>query len=163
MLIERRQLRAIPMRLLEVPAEDLLDLEDHLARGGLGIGPLHEPLVELRASSLEQAGVRRVPDEDVVEAIHIAPRVVRLLVDEPAVFEAPDEFRVDRTPNNHVAFGVGVHFCLGAPLARMELTESLTTLFARYPSLALSGEPESRGTFVLRGYHRVPVRNQTGG
>lgn len=76
---------------------------------------------------------------------------------DPAVFDAPDEFRVTRTPNNHVAFGVGVHFCLGAPLARMELFESLTTLFARFPSLALAGEPESRGTFVLRGYHRVPV------
>ena len=76
---------------------------------------------------------------------------------DPAVFDAPDEFRVDRTPNNHVAFGVGVHFCLGAPLARMELFESLTTLVTTYPSLALAGEPESRGTFVLRGYHRVPV------
>jgi len=78
---------------------------------------------------------------------------------DPAVFEAPEEFRVDRTPNNHVAFGVGVHFCLGAPLARMELNESLATLFATYPSLALAGEPESRGTFVLRGYHRVPVHD----
>jgi unspecific monooxygenase len=77
---------------------------------------------------------------------------------DPAVFEAPDEFRVDRTPNNHVAFGVGVHFCLGAPLARMELFESLSTLFSTYPSLALAGEPESRGTFVLRGYHSVTVR-----
>ncbi len=76
---------------------------------------------------------------------------------DPAVFEEPAEFRVDRTPNNHVAFGVGVHFCLGAPLARMELSESLTALSATYPSLALAGEPESRGTFVLRGYHRVPV------
>jgi cytochrome P450 len=79
---------------------------------------------------------------------------------DPAVFDAPGEFLVDRSPNNHVAFGVGVHFCLGAPLARMELFESLTTLFATFPSLALAGEPESRGTFVLRGYHRVPV---TGG
>jgi unspecific monooxygenase len=76
---------------------------------------------------------------------------------DPAVFDEPDEFRVDRTPNNHVAFGVGVHFCIGAPLARMELFESLTTLVATYPDLALAGEPESRGTFVLRGYHRVPV------
>jgi len=81
---------------------------------------------------------------------------------DPAVFDAPDEFRVDRTPNNHVAFGVGVHFCLGAPLARMELNESLATLFATYPSLALAGEPESRGTFVLRGYHRVPVASRGG-
>ena len=77
---------------------------------------------------------------------------------DPAVFEAPDEFRVDRTPNNHLAFGVGVHFCLGAPLARMELGESLPLLFDTFPDLELAGEPESRGTFVLRGYRSVPVR-----
>lgn len=77
---------------------------------------------------------------------------------DPAVFESPDEFRVDRNPNPHLAFGVGVHFCLGAPLARMELGESLPALFETFPDLALAGEPESRGTFVLRGYHSVPVR-----
>ena len=77
---------------------------------------------------------------------------------DPEVFEAPDEFRVDRTPNNHLAFGVGVHFCLGAPLARMELGESLPQLFDTFPDLELAGEPESRGTFVLRGYRSVPVR-----
>ncbi|MGO4255766.1 cytochrome P450 [Marmoricola sp. RAF53] len=76
---------------------------------------------------------------------------------DPAAFDAPGEFRVDRTPNNHVAFGVGVHFCLGAPLARMELTESVQHLFATYPDLALAGEPQSRGTFVLRGYESVEV------
>jgi len=76
---------------------------------------------------------------------------------DPAVFDEPGEFRVDRTPNSHVAFGVGVHFCLGAPLARMELNESVLHLLTTYPALALAGEPESRGTFVLRGYHRVPV------
>lgn len=79
---------------------------------------------------------------------------------DPAGFDAPGEFRVDREPNNHVAFGVGVHFCLGAPLARMELTESVRHLFGAYPDLRLDGEPESRGTFVLRGYHRVPVTAQ---
>lgn len=77
---------------------------------------------------------------------------------DPAVFARPDEFLVDRTPNNHVAFGVGVHFCLGAPLARMELTESVHHLFTTHPDLQLAGEPESRGTFVLRGYRSVPVR-----
>jgi unspecific monooxygenase len=65
---------------------------------------------------------------------------------------------VDRDPNNHLAFGVGVHFCLGAPLARMELAESVTTLFDTFPDLELAGEPESRGTFVLRGHRHVPVR-----
>jgi cytochrome P450 len=76
---------------------------------------------------------------------------------DPAVFETPDEFRVDRDPNPHLAFGVGVHFCLGAPLARMELGESVRLLFDTFPDLALTGEPESRGTFVLRGFRRVPV------
>jgi cytochrome P450 len=76
---------------------------------------------------------------------------------DPDVFDAPDEFRVDRTPNNHVAFGVGVHFCLGAPLARMELVESLDALWAAYPSLGLVAEPQSRGTFVLRGFRTVIV------
>lgn len=76
---------------------------------------------------------------------------------DPAVFERPDDFLVARDPNPHLAFGVGVHFCLGAPLARMELAESLGALFATHPHLRLDAEPESRGTFVLRGYRRVPV------
>jgi unspecific monooxygenase len=76
---------------------------------------------------------------------------------DPAVFTDPDAFDVDRDPNNHLAFGVGVHFCLGAPLARMELAESVTALFDAFPDLALAGEPESRGTFVLRGFRSVPV------
>jgi len=76
---------------------------------------------------------------------------------DPAVFDRPDDFDVARDPNPHLAFGVGVHFCLGAPLARMELAESLQALFSSYPRLSLAGEPESRGTFVLRGYRSVPV------
>ena len=76
-----------------------------------------------------------------------------------AVFDRPDELVLQRDPNNHVAFGVGVHFCLGAPLARMELNESVPALFARFPDLELAGEPVGRGTFVLRGYESVPVRS----
>jgi len=76
---------------------------------------------------------------------------------DPAVFADADAVDVRRDPNPHLAFGVGVHFCLGAPLARMELAESLSALFAAYPDLGLDGEPESRGTFVLRGYRSVPV------
>jgi unspecific monooxygenase len=76
---------------------------------------------------------------------------------DPAVFERADEFDVARGTNPHLAFGVGVHFCLGAPLARMELAESVEALWSTYPDLGLAGEPESRGTFVLRGYRSVPV------
>ena len=79
---------------------------------------------------------------------------------DPAVFDRPDEFLVDRAPNNHLAFGVGVHFCLGAPLARMELAESVPALFETFPDLELAGEPESRGTFVLRGFRSVAVRGK---
>ncbi|MGI8523315.1 MAG: cytochrome P450 [Nocardioides sp.] len=76
---------------------------------------------------------------------------------DPGVFADADTFDVRRDPNPHLAFGVGVHFCLGAPLARMELAESVAALFTAYPHLALAGEPVSRGTFVLRGHRSVPV------
>ena len=77
---------------------------------------------------------------------------------DPATFDRPDEFDVRRDPNPHLAFGAGLHFRLGAPLARMELVESISLLWDRFPGLRLAGEPESRGTFVLRGYHSVPVQ-----
>ena len=76
---------------------------------------------------------------------------------DPSVFADADVFDPARDPNPHLAFGAGVHFCLGAPLARMELAESLAALFAAFPDLHLAGEPQSRGTFVLRGYSEVPV------
>jgi len=76
---------------------------------------------------------------------------------DPAVFERPDEFRPGRDPNPHLAFGAGIHFCLGAPLARVELVESLTHLLREMPGLRLAGDPVPRGTFVLRGYQAVTV------
>lgn len=76
---------------------------------------------------------------------------------DPAVFDDADTFVPSRDPNPHVAFGAGLHFCLGAPLARMELVESLSLLLTRLPDLELVGEPVSRGTFVLRGNEAVPV------
>jgi cytochrome P450 len=76
---------------------------------------------------------------------------------DPAAFEAADTFDVGRRPNPHIGFGAGVHHCLGAPLARMELQISLPTLLRRCPGLHLTGEPVRRPTFVLRGYSSVPV------
>ena len=139
-----------------------------MLRRGLRPGPDVPACVEemLRFDSALQLFERTATEDvelgDVVVAA--GQRIAVLLGSanrDPQVFDAPDEFRVDRDPNNHVAFGVGVHFCLGAPLARMELTESLGALFAAYPALTLTGEPESRGTFVLRGFHRVPVGGTT--
>lgn len=76
---------------------------------------------------------------------------------DPEAFEQADVFDVGRTPNHHIGFGAGLHHCLGAPLARMELQISLPTLLDRFPRLALAGEPVRRPTFVLRGYASVPV------
>jgi len=105
---------------------------------------------------VEVGGVRVEPGQKVAALLGAANR-------DPAVFAGPDRFDPDRDPNPHVAFGVGVHFCLGAPLARMELAESLTALLDRFPRLALAGEPEPRGTFVLRGYRSVRVREEPHG
>jgi len=82
---------------------------------------------------------------------------------DPSVFAGPDDFDPARHPNPHLAFGAGVHFCLGAPLARMELTESLAALFTAYPDLHLVGAPRSRGTFVLRGHAEVQVSGTSPG
>ena len=76
---------------------------------------------------------------------------------DPAVYPDPDRLDITRDARRHVAFGFGVHQCLGQPLARMELTESLALLLRELPDLDLTGTPESRGTFVLRGFTSVPV------
>jgi cytochrome P450 len=77
---------------------------------------------------------------------------------DPAAFSAPDTFDVGRWPNRHIAFGAGLHHCLGAPLARMELQISLPTLLRRCPGLELAADPVRRLTFVMRGYVSVPAR-----
>ena len=78
---------------------------------------------------------------------------------DPAVFDEPDEFDVDRDPNPHLAFGVGVHFCLGAPLARMELAESLTALFdARSPTWRWPASRRAGARSCCGATAAVPVR-----
>ncbi|MFZ9283657.1 MAG: cytochrome P450 [Candidatus Nanopelagicales bacterium] len=74
-----------------------------------------------------------------------------------AVFQNSDQMDLTRDPNPHIGFGGGIHFCLGAPLARLEMTSSLPTLFAKFPKLELAEDPVMRPTFVLRGYERVSV------
>ncbi|WP_375496904.1 cytochrome P450 [uncultured Jatrophihabitans sp.] len=76
---------------------------------------------------------------------------------DPAVFDRPDEFDVTRTDNPHLGFGAGIHFCVGAPLARVELQASLHTLLQRFPNLALAAAPERRPEFVIRGVRSLPV------
>lgn len=77
-----------------------------------------------------------------------------------AQFVRPDGLDLTRNPNRHLAFGQGVHYCLGAPLARLEGQIALPTLLRRLPELRLSTPPETlrwRPTFVVRGLESLPV------
>ncbi len=73
------------------------------------------------------------------------------------VFENADEMDLTRDPNPHIGFGAGIHFCLGAPLARLEMSVSLPALWEKYPNMQLAGELVRRPTFVLRGYESVSI------
>ena len=77
---------------------------------------------------------------------------------DPAQFAEPDRLDVTRDPNRHLSFGRGIHFCLGAPLARLEGEVAFGRLLARFPELRLAGEgPQRAGTLVLRGLARLPI------
>lgn len=76
---------------------------------------------------------------------------------DPAVFEAPENLDVGRIDNPHISFGAGVHFCIGAPLARVELQATFGALLARTSSLELGAEPVRRPEFVIRGLADLPV------
>ena len=74
------------------------------------------------------------------------------------IFTDPFRFDVSRDPNKHVAFGYGVHFCLGASLARMEMISLFTELIPRLESIELAGEPVLSATTFVGGLKHLPVR-----
>ncbi|MGV9798463.1 cytochrome P450 [Mycobacterium sp. NPDC003449] len=76
---------------------------------------------------------------------------------DPAVFERPGEFDPDRATIRHLGFGKGPHFCLGAPLARLEAAVALSAVTARFPHARLAGEPAYKRNVTLRGLSRLSV------
>ena len=78
---------------------------------------------------------------------------------DPAVFEDADRLRFDRPRNPHLSFGAGIHFCLGAPLARLELQTAIPVLMSRFPQLSLAEEPGFANSYHFRGLERLLVRD----
>jgi cytochrome P450 len=74
------------------------------------------------------------------------------------VFDEPFRFDITREPNKHLAFGYGVHFCLGAALARMEMNSLFNGLIARLDSIELAGPPELAATTFVGGLKHLPIR-----
>ena len=79
---------------------------------------------------------------------------------DPAQFKDPEKFVITREPNDHVAFGEGIHFCIGAPLARMEARVAFEAMLERFPKLSLKDpaiKPKYKGSYFLRGLNSLDM------
>jgi cytochrome P450 len=120
----------------------------------------------LRFDGPVETSTERFAREDVRIGETVIPRGEMVLVviaaadRDPDRFPDPDALDITRSDNKHLAFGKGIHHCLGAPLARMEGQIAISTLLRRMPELRLKGSPESlswRPGMVLRGLQGLPV------
>ena len=111
--------------------------------------PLHL-FTRYALEDLEYAGIRLKKGESVGLLLGAANR-------DPARFPEPDRFFPGRDPNPQVSFGVGIHFCIGAPLARLEMQIALPLLFERLPKLALAETPRYRNAYHFHGLESLKV------
>ena len=108
-------------------------------------------VVRFAAAGVELGGQRLEAGATLLVLVGAANR-------DPAQFAEPDELDLAREPNRHLSFGRGIHFCLGAPLARLEGEIAVGRLLERFPELRLAGNGAQRaGTLVLRGLSRLPL------
>lgn len=112
------------------------------------------PVKEFMRTATEDTSVRGVPIAK-GESVYLA--YVSGNRDED-VFADPFRFDVARDPNKHLAFGYGVHFCLGAALARMEMNSLFSELLPRLESIELAGKPELSATTFVGGLKHLPIR-----
>lgn len=141
--------------LLQQPAAMRERLQDAERAGGVVEEMLrYDPPLHLFAryclEDAEVAGVRIARGETIGLLLGAANR-------DPARFPDPDRFDPDRRPNPHVSLGAGIHFCVGAPLARLELQVALRVLFERLPSLRLASPARYRDTYHFRGLEALHV------
>jgi cytochrome P450 len=116
----------------------------------------------LRYDSSDQLTPRKALQDIVLDGqpIHQGEAAVVLLGAanrDPEAFPEPDRLDLTRSPNRHLSFGHGIHYCLGAPLARLESRIAITTLLSRAPNIALAATPQYKPTLALRGLESLPV------
>ncbi|NDJ52271.1 MAG: cytochrome P450 [Chloroflexi bacterium] len=121
----------------------------------------------LRYTNPVELSAPRFPLEDIEMHGVIIPQGHRMLVGvasanrDETVFENPDAVDITRKPNRHLAFGLGVHYCLGAPLARLEGATAINAIVQRFPEMQLMkpiNELEWRSSTLVRGLKSLPVR-----
>jgi len=113
--------------------------------------PAAQMTVRTATEDLELRGIPLAEGESVLCSLAAANR-------DPRAFEEPDRLRLDRDAHGHLAFSAGMHFCLGAPLARLEGQVTFAALAARFPDLALAADEVCyRDHFILRGLTALPV------
>ena len=110
--------------------------------------------IRVAKQAVKVSGVEIEPGTLVIALIAAANR-------DPSVFARPEVFDVARDPNEHIAFGYGIHFCIGAPLARLEGEIAISAVLERFPRFALanSGSPLNyKGSLFLRGLSALPMK-----
>ena len=116
-------------------------------------GPVETPFPRFIYEDIEARGQTLKAGDMMIPVLAAANR-------DPEVFEEPDAFRIDRDPNKHVGFGFGIHYCLGAPLARLEAKTAILSLLDRFDSIDLAvadDQLEWNSGFFLRGVRALPV------
>ena len=132
---------------------------------------LIEPMIEemLRYTNPVQHALPRIAKEPIEIDGNIIKKGESVLLfiaaanRDGSVFENPNAFDISRTPNKHFAFGYGVHFCLGAPLARLEAKIALQRLIDRFPDMQLATPASEliwRESMFLRGLKNLPIQLQ---
>lgn len=141
----------------------LLNDEDELGRLRGGTARIDTAVEELLRFEAPAHAISRVALDDLeIDGAKIAKGDIVLgllgaMNRDPEVFEDPHALKLDRSPNPHVAFGEGNHFCWGAPLTRLEGAVAFPALLERFPKLRLDGDPVRRPTLILRGLASLPL------
>ena len=112
------------------------------------------PVMYFRRTATQDAEIRGVPIAAGDKVTVWYPSANR----DEAVFERPDEFDITRSPNDHLAFGIGEHFCIGSHLARLEIRVMFERLLARLPDIELNGPIRYLHSHFINGVKSMPVR-----